>query len=148
VFVCTTSYTILMGDLLPTQWAYLAGIIDGEGGLLFQAQKIEGRPIKYSRRVQFYFATLEPLRTVCEWLDIPYRIRRTRRIYREGVYFDTYRAEIPSKKLTWVLTNCLPYLTLKKNNVKILIQVGETNSQEEKERLYQIWERHAWKCEG
>lgn len=148
MFAHTTSYTTTMNDLLPTQWAYLAGIIDGEGGLLFQVLRREDRVPVYSRRVQFYFATLEPLRTVCEWLDIPYRVRRTRRIYREGVYFDTYRAEIPSKKLTWVLTNCLPYLTLKKNNVKILIQVGETNSLEEKERLYRIWERHAWKCEG
>jgi hypothetical protein len=107
-------------DITETQAAYLAGLIDGEGSLECQKEwQPRGRTPRYTLRLSFTFATLEPLATVSEWLGVSYKRFPATDASRQ----DRYRAHVYKSLAVEVLGRCIPYLTLKRRQAEIILAI-------------------------
>jgi hypothetical protein len=106
--------------LSPTQLAYIAGLIDGEGSLECQRELARKRVTPcFTPRLAFVFSTNEPLKTFCSWLGVtpkwfPTTDERRQARWRIGL----------TKSLTMALLKaCLPYLILKRDQAELILEI-------------------------
>jgi hypothetical protein len=106
--------------LSDVQFAYLAGLIDGEGSITCQKEVARGciNP-RYILRVEFTFGTREPLATICQWLGIAMKTFPPRTIERSS----TYRAAIQKSIAIPLLQGCIPYMILKKRQAELMLEI-------------------------
>ena len=109
-----------MENMTTARWAYLAGLIDGEGSIECQQEMHpKGTTPRFVLRLSFTFATEEPLATITQWLGVSYKQypatdeRRSPR----------YRCQIPKSLAVVVLEHCLPFLILKRDQAELILEI-------------------------
>lgn len=112
------------------EWAYLAGLIDGEGCISAQAPN---RGDRYFAQVRVVNTRLEML----EWIErrfggvISFNRRATikwRALYKWRIHGQA--------KVAWILIGCMPYLVIKRDQAHIALELC---NRPEKGRQYDIY---------
>lgn len=107
-------------QLVEWQLAYLGGLIDGEGSIESQQeQQPKGVTPRFVLRVSFVFATEEPLRTICPWLNARYSVHPSTDPRRSP----RYRSHIYKGVAVALLRRCLPYLILKRRQAELILAI-------------------------
>lgn len=100
-------------NLTSTQWAYFAGMVDGEGCIGFDRTP-------RSIDLAFAFSTVEPLATFKEWFG-------------DHILVNPYETKIRGRIKGWralpLLEGCLPYLILKRRQAELAIQLLKLKGQ-------------------
>ena len=107
-------------QLAEWQLAYLAGLIDGEGSIESQQERQpRGVTPRFVLRVSFVFATEEPLRTICPWINAHYSVHPATDARRSP----RYRSHIYKGVAVALLRRCLPYLILKRRQAELILAI-------------------------
>ena len=102
------------------QYAYFAGALDCDGSVECQKQmQKNGKTPRYQIRLSFTMATYQPIATFEKWLGITHKLYPAVDESRSP----RYRLHIPKGITIPLLKGCLPYLTLKKRQAEILIEI-------------------------
>ena len=110
---------INMKRLSQAQLGYLAGLIDSKGSLQCKRSMNKRRvtPV-YSIRLSFTFDTEEPGDTIREWLGLQQKYRADTDEPRDYLL-------IPKKVTIFLLGACLPYLTRKVDQARLILEIEE-----------------------
>jgi hypothetical protein len=109
-----------MIQLSSLQLAYLAGLIDGEGSLECQKEmQIKGVTPRFVLRLSFTFATREPLATICDWIGLSMKEYPATSPNRSS----RFRAHVPKNLAVPLIKGCLPYLILKHQQAKLILEI-------------------------
>ncbi len=112
--------------LSVAQYAYLAGLIDGEGSVEAQTERHpHGANPRFVIRISFVFATEEPTVTVANWLGLVARSYASREARHSG----RWRLHVPRTIALHVLARCLPYLILKRRQAELVIAIERVRAQ-------------------
>ena len=119
-----------VGDQSPTDWAYLAGVIDSDGSISIVTQN-SGRP-QLQPRVSVVMSTEEPVR----WIHETFPIGRFSKKWHEqrGVSPSGYRWRWGAYSFDgawWICQGVLPYLRLKIDKAKEVIDLADLKREAE-----------------
>lgn len=133
-------------DNLETDWAYLAGLIDGEGCIVIgksgQNKSHDGIPgsIHYSVRIRIGNTKCLML----EWIIVTIglgRISKTVRHYENINYSDLYEWAVAKQSdVETILLHVMPYLTIKRPQAEIALKyiyLDATWAKEERKELHE-----------
>lgn len=140
----------LRESLKDTDWAWIAGFVDGEGCLTFNTGTRES-PVTPGLTWTYYrprFIIVNTDEAVMRFLGTVFESNVTCRPAHDNLRAQ-YAIEVSArKKLQWILPKLLPYLRIKKAQAEILLQVVSLprGCTAQKQRLWQQFDQAIIAC--
>ncbi len=132
----------------PTEWAYVAGIIDGEGSIGVvrsdtHAHKNPNAPYRW--HFAPYLKVANTSLDLMEWLQQRLPLRKTRWHRRESIAGDTYDLTIQSKSVKEILSAILPYLVIKNAQAELVLTWPQPRDTWVERPIHMHKNSNAWK---